>query len=257
MSKPKTARVLLYDIETAPNLAYVWGKYQQDVIDFQQESYMLCFAYKWLGEKKTHIVALPDFKNYETDRMDDSALIEALYELFDEADVVIAHNGNRFDQRVSQGRMLVNGLKPVSPYKQIDTLLTAKKYFRFNSNKLDDLGQKLGLGKKLATGGFSLWLGCLNNDKKAWNTMKKYNIQDVVLLEKVYNRLAPWITNHPALHALEGKPNACKVCLETSFQRRGKTQPTVTGVRHWRYRCNNCGHWMKGEKVVTEKLLYC
>ena len=31
------AKVLFFDIETAPNLSYVWGQWQQDVIDHAQE----------------------------------------------------------------------------------------------------------------------------------------------------------------------------------------------------------------------------
>jgi hypothetical protein len=52
--KTKTPRVLLYDIETFPNEAYVWGKYDQNVIAFKKEWEMASFAYKWLGEKEVH-----------------------------------------------------------------------------------------------------------------------------------------------------------------------------------------------------------
>jgi hypothetical protein len=241
------ARVLLYDIETAPNLSYTWGKWQQDVIDFHYQSYMLCFAYKWLGESQTHIVALPDFPNYKKDVQDDSALIEALQRLFDEADVIIAHNGNSFDQKVSQGRMLVNGLTPPSPYKQIDTKLVAKRYFRFNSNSLNDLGQLLKLGKKLPTGGWKLWLGCLNNDAKSWATMKRYNIQDVKLLEKVYLRMRPWIDNHPAMNILEDKLEACPKCSSGPLIKRGTRLVNKTTTVQ-RFKCSNCGGWSRGRK---------
>ena len=35
------AKVLFYDIETAPNLAYVWGQYQQDVVEQHRSWYLM------------------------------------------------------------------------------------------------------------------------------------------------------------------------------------------------------------------------
>ena len=96
------ARTLLYDIETSPNLAWVWGKYQQDVLSFEEEWHILCFAYKWLDEDEAHVVAMPDFrKDYKADPSDDFRVVEQLYALFDEADIIVAHNGNSFDQKKS------------------------------------------------------------------------------------------------------------------------------------------------------------
>lgn len=236
---PNNARVLLYDIETAPNLAYVWGKYEQDVISYEKQWYMLSFAYKWLGEKRTHVKALPDFKSYKKGSSDDKQLVTALHALFDEADVIIAHNGNSFDQKKSNARFVVHGLAPPTPYRQIDTRLVARRYFKFNSNKLDDLGQLLGVGKKLSTGGFDLWLGCMNGVKKSWDTMKSYNKQDVELLEEVYYKLLPWIGNHPAMNLLEGISNGCPYCTSTDLKKNGYYSNKVNKVQVWH--CNNCG----------------
>ena len=134
------ARILLYDIETSPNLAWVWGKYEQNVIEYDREWHMLCFAYKWLGDRTTHVLSLPDFKTYKRDPEDDKELVAALYALFDEADVVIAHNGDSFDQKKAHARFVYHNMTPPAPYKQIDTKKVAKRYFNFDSNKLDDLG---------------------------------------------------------------------------------------------------------------------
>lgn len=239
VDKPKNARVLLYDIETSPNLAYVWGKYQQDVIAYDKQWHLLCFAYKWLGEKRTHVVALPDFPLYKKDPENDLELAKKLNELFNEADVVIAHNGDSFDQKKSQARMLVHGLNPPSPYRQIDTRKVARKYFNFNSNKLDDLGQILGIGKKLPTGGFALWMGCMNNVKSAWDTMKRYNKQDVILLEQVYLSMRGWMNNHPAMNLLETKMDACPNCGGTHLRKHGTYYNRITKVQVWQ--CVNCG----------------
>ena len=91
------AKILFFDIETAPNMSYVWGQWQQDVIDHVQEWYILCFSYKWEGEKKTHVVSLNDFDLYSKDLENDLNVVQKLWELLDEADIVIGHNSDAFD----------------------------------------------------------------------------------------------------------------------------------------------------------------
>lgn len=225
--KPK---VLLYDLETAPNLAYVWGKYEQDVIAYEQEGYMLSWSAKWLDGKQI-TKGLDDYKC-----KDDKELVRELYKLISEADIVIAHNGDRFDIRKMNTRFIFHGLQPPEPYKTVDTLKIARRYFAFNSNKLDDLGQFLNLGRKVKHPGFQLWLGCMNGDKKSWQLMKKYNKQDVLLLERVYLKLLPWITNHPNFK--DGELD-CPNCNSTSYQRKGID--FFKGVKSQRYKCSDCG----------------
>lgn len=180
IKKESHSKILLFDIETSPNLGYVWGKWEQDVVSFKEYWYIICFSYKWLNEKETHVVALPDFKTYKKDKTDDAELCKKLWELFNEADVIIAHNGDQFDIKKSNARFIKHHFDPPSFYKTIDTKKVAKKYFKFDSNKLDDLGDYFKIGRKLQTGGFNLWLGCLSNDKKSWNIMKEYNKQDTM-----------------------------------------------------------------------------
>lgn len=243
-------KILLFDIETAPNLAYVWEKYEQDVIAFEKERYMLSFAYMWLGNEKLHVKALPDYKLYKKDKTDDFALIADLWKLFDEADIVIAHNGNRFDIKMANACFIRHGLKPPSPFKTVDTLAVARNKFKFNSNKLDDLGELLGLGRKVEHGGFKLWLGCLMGDKKAWKLMKDYNGQDVILLLKVYLKLRPWMTNHPNLNLLRGV-NCCPSCQSNKIHSRGFGYTKTT--KYNRYQCQSCGGWFRGNPEPKER----
>ena len=122
MTESTKLKVLLLDIETAPNIGYVWGKYEQDVIKYIQEWYVLCFTGKWLDSGKTVTLGLPGFPDYEKNRTDDKALIEELWKMLDEADVVVAHNGDKFDIKKINTRFLVHGLTPPAPYKPVDTL---------------------------------------------------------------------------------------------------------------------------------------
>lgn len=234
------AKILVYDIETTPNLGYVWGKWQQDVVEFVSEWDLLSFAYKWLGEKQTVSVG--------TNKFSEEVLVRRLWNLFDEADIVIAHNGDQFDQKMMNVKFMQYGLTPPSPYRTIDTKKVARRYFRYNSNKLDDLGKVLGLGRKVQTGGFQLWTGCMSGDERSWTKMLRYNKQDVILLEKIYLKLRPWIENHPNIGLIdEGNPDNCENCGHHKLHRRGTRY--TSRRRYERLRCTKCGHWQKGKLI--------
>lgn len=243
-------KILLYDIETMSNLAYVWAKYEQNVIAYEKEWYMLSFAYKWLDEKQTYVKSLPDFKSYRRNKMDDKALVTELWKLFNEADIIIAHNGASFDIKKTNAKFIEHGLVPPSPYKIIDTKLVAKRYFNFNSNKLDDLANLFGFGRKIDTGGFELWLGCASGDEKSWKKMCTYNKHDVVLLEKIYLKMRPWMVNHPHMGTLNDDRDSCSNCGEDKLQKRGfGIRGNFTKVQ--RYQCTGCGAWT--QKTIPKK----
>lgn len=247
-------KVLLYDIETMANKAYVWGKYEQNVLSYEQETYMLCFAYKWLGQKRTYVPTLPDFKGYKKDKTNDKALVQKLHDLFTEADIVIGHNSDAFDNKKSNARFVYHGFSPPAPYQSIDTLKVARRYFKLNSNKLDDLGSYLKLGRKVQHQGWDLWMGCaVRDEKKSWNLMKKYNIQDVNLLEKVYLKLRPWMTNHPNTNLYEGTLNSCPTCGSDNMQKRGQRMTRTTVSQ--RYQCMSCSAWSSSPISKNELII--
>jgi DNA polymerase elongation subunit (family B) len=241
-------KILIFDIETSANLGWVWGKYEQNVIEFKQEWFILSFAYKWYGERKTHVRALPDYKTYKRSKTNDKELVKELWELFDEADIVLGHNSDRFDIRKANARFVEHGFTPPAPYKTIDTLKAARKYFNFNSNKLDDLAKKFGIGAKVHHAGWKLWEGCMNGDEKSWNTMKRYNKGDVTLTEKIYKQLRPWMHNHPNINIVDDKAGACPACGSTKMQKRGYGY-TQLG-KYQRYQCQ-CGKWSRGKNIRT------
>jgi len=246
--RPETAtKVLLFDVETSPNIAYIWGKYEQDAVgEFIKERQIISFAWKWLGEKEVHVLALPMLGTYKKNPDDNRALVRKLYELISRADILIGHNVDDFDEKMANTDFVSQGLPPPPPHKTIDTLKIAKSRFRFNSNKLDDLGAKLGLGRKVQTGGFSLWAGCLRGYPKSWDLMMRYNKQDVALLEKVYLRLRPWMKNHPDLNAPDGN-SGCPACRSKNLRRRGWSL-TKHG-KSMRFVCRDCGKWSSGNVV--------
>ncbi len=244
--KNKEPRILLFDIETMANLVYVWGKYEQDAIAYRRHWYMLTFAYKWLGENKTYVHSLPEYSLYKKEPENDKELVKELWKLFDEADIVIAHNGASFDVKKANARFIKHKLPPPSPYKIIDTKLVAKKYLKMDSNKLDDIGDYFNIGRKINTGGFELWLGCEAGDKKSWKKMCDYNIQDVILLEKVYLEMLPYMTQHPNLGLMNGIAHACPNCSSENVTKRGVSY-TRTSV-YQRFQCGDCHAWSQAPK---------
>jgi len=234
-------KILLLDIETSPNLAHVWGLWQQNVglNQLLESSYTMCWAAKWLGEKEVFFDSVHVSKPLK--------MLKGIYDLLNDADAVIHYNGTKFDIPTLNKEFLLNGYTPPAPYKQIDLLRVARSQFRFPSNKLDYVAQRLGLGKKTDHEGHTLWVKCMNKDPIAWKTMEKYNKQDVVLLEAVYNRMLPWIKHHPN-HNLYQTDDVCPSCSSVNIARRGVATSTI-GV-YQRYRCGDCGAWSQSKKSL-------
>ena len=243
------AKILIIDIETAPNLAYVWGAWKQNVGQNQwlKKSYIMSFAAKWHGS---------DEVIYEDNRKnDDKKLVSVLFKLLDEADIVVAHNGRKFDLPVIVGRGVVHGFTPPSPYRIVDTLETARKEFRFVSNSLANLCEELGLTKKgqhKKFVGFELWKECLQGNKEAWEEMEVYNIQDILSLEELYVKLRPYMRNHPnVVYEVDEKGDIkCPKCGSANIQWRGYYY-TAAGLCYRRFVCKDCGGW--GRARFAEK----
>lgn len=236
--------ILILDVETAPTLLWAWGLHQEiHSTDFMHKDwYMLCWAAKWLGEKKIISASLPDFKEYKTDKENDKALMEALWPLLDKADIVIAHNGINFDRRKINARFIMNGLNPTSPYRMIDTLDTCKREFAFTSNKLGDVAKFLGVGQKVQTGGFQLWKDCMNGIMSSWKKMTTYCCGDIHLLEKVYLKLRPYMLMHPNV-SVESEDACCTACGSDNINFRGYKYTNLSKFRQ--FVCLDCGHWSR------------
>lgn len=237
--KKSKLRIGSFDIETAPNFGAYFALYQEGNILWNiQHWYIMSFAVKDLHSKKTYCYALPDFKLYKKDPTNDLEVVKKLWEVFNEYDVLIAHNGQAFDTKKVMARFIYHKMKPPLPCQFIDTKLVAKRYFKFDSNKLDDLADYLKIGHKLATEK-GLWKKCIDGDKRAWGYMKKYNVQDVVLLEKVYLAMLPFIQDHPNIGLMLGERIACPNCGSKKMWK-VKDRPSRSGWRQ-QFQCQSCG----------------
>lgn len=234
-------KILLLDLETAPNLATVWGLFKQNIALNQliDSSYTLCWAAKWYGEDTIYFDSIH--------RSTPKQMTRRIHKLLDEADAVIHYNGKKFDIPTLNRDFLLQGLTPPSPYKQIDLLTTVRSQFRAPSNKLDYWVQKLDIGHKVKHEGHELWLKCMNGDDEAWGRMEEYNINDVDILEKLYDKVRPWIKNHPN-HAVFSGDFVCPNCGSSHIQKRGFVFTATQ--KYGRRRCSSCGTWSR--VVVAE-----
>jgi uncharacterized protein YprB with RNaseH-like and TPR domain len=233
-------KILYFDIETFPLLAHVWSRFVDGpVVAIERDWNIACIAWQW-EDGKVQVRSLKGM-----DPHNDTHLLDMLWSLFNEADVVIGHNGNKFDIKKVQARFLLEGFDPPSPFTSVDTLSIARRHFALTSNKLNDLCQALGMGAKVDTGGWSLWAGCLEGDDKSWTKMEKYNKQDIVLLRNLYLKLRPWATSHPVLHVA-----GCPVCGSDHVQSRGTRR--VQSLTYRQFQCMECKGWFKSAKSTDD-----
>ena len=237
------AKILLFDIETTPIPVYVWQLKQNNyihigqIVEIDDTWNMVCWRAKWLFDDKV----LGDCQTPEEARnRDDKRITKSLYQLINEADILIGHNVDNFDIPKANTRFMIHGLDPPSPYQTIDTLKAVRKSFKFASNKLDFVCQKLGMGAKYDTG-FPLWKDCLKGDKKALKNMYDYCGQDTAILEDLYLRVRGWIKSHPNLSLyLEDREGACSNCGSKEISYLSKPYYTPTG-EYQSFRCKDCG----------------
>lgn len=252
MTGPK---ILTLDIETAPIEAYVWDLWEQNVgLDqIKTEWSILAYCGKWLG---SNALIYQDTGGRGAKKVrDDSRLLTGLHAILDEADIVVAQNGKKFDLRKINARLIMAGYKPYSPVRVVDTMLEAKKIAAVTSTRLAWLSRYLtdtpkSEHKKFP--GFELWIECLADNPAAWKEMRKYNQVDVISTEKVYTKLLPWIGQHPNRSAYTEAPDeSCAKCGSKKLQRRG-VQVTQHG-RYQRYQCGACGGWGRGKANMLSK----
>lgn len=184
LSQPTEIKRLFYDIETSPNIGFFWQPGHKISIGYEniiQERAVICISWKWQGEDKVHSV--------KWNKGDDKKLLQDFIQEFNKAHVVVGHNVKGYDTKFLMGRAVYHGLEVDTNFKQEDTLLMARNIFRLNSNRLDYVAKYLGVGGKTDTS-YNLWKDIvLKNCSKSMNTMINYCENDVLILEKVYNKL--------------------------------------------------------------------
>lgn len=256
---PRPAKILLLDIETLPAEYYSWSPDPRFLSpEMQKKPWSIaCWAAKWLFDPEImgEVVSADDAENRE-----DGKILGGMWKLVDEANIVITQNGVKFDMPSLNTRWVTHGYKPPSYYRNVDTLLTAQKKFRFTYNRLEELGMAFGIGRKMKMD-FTDWKSCLEGSKKdrqdALDKMLVYCKRDVApLLEDVYLYMLPWMDNHPNLN-IYSDSDVCRNCGSTSLVWT-EEYPTPQGL--WEgWRCPSCGaigrghgkdHKIRGTKLT-------
>ena len=247
-NKPK---LLFYDIETSLAKSYHFQQWKVNLSQKQkiQESHLLSHAWAWNdGEVVGSILTRDEMLGHDPER-----LVLECWSLLDNCDVLVAHNGKRFDVKKVNSYFLMYGLPPPSPYRVIDTLLIAKQKFALPFNSLAYLAEFLNVPQKLDTGGVGLWIDCDHGKQEALDKMLDYNIGDIVTLREVYNRLIGWSNDGVNLALYSEHGCTCPHCSSDDVQViQGKYTHTVSR-KYQAYRCNNCGAVLRSTKTESTK----
>jgi hypothetical protein len=249
MSKRRnTLKRLFIDIETAPNIVYSW-RLGYNVTLFPEnlikERAVICIAWQWEGEKEVGALAWKDG--------DDKDMLQKFASILAQADEVVGHNIDKFDLPWIRARAAKNGVDLSAILKTVDTLKIARRYFNFNSNRLDYLAQFLGIGAKIKTE-FEWWADVMNGNKTRLKQMVQYCQRDVTILVKVFHKLQSYIP--VATHAgvvSGGVRSDCPQCASKFVQKRG-SRVSITGIRKQIMSCNDCGrNFTVTQNVAREK----
>ena len=247
-------KILTYDIETAPKLANVWGLWQQNVglPMLLEDGYILSWAAKWHGDDNIISDSLIEYDNKIENQGD---MVSGLYDLMEEADVLVGYNSDKFDQKHMNTAFFMAGKAPPIPSKSVDLYKAVKARFNFTSNKLDFICGKMGLDQKTNHRGFALWKGCMEGDMECWAEMVEYNENDVVITEQLFDKMRPWIKNMPSIPMyngpMEGDPLACNNCGSNHIHKKGVEHLKLTSYQ--RYKCADCGNNMRGRSLLYNK----
>lgn len=248
----KDLKILELDYETSPQIGYFFGSiWETNIIKVIRHEQVLTASYKWYGEKTVHVVGQNDFKDYIPGVLNDKSLIEFLAPIIAEADFLVAHNGDNFDFKVFNTRLLAHRLPPMPDVKTFDTKKLARGKFHFPSNKLNDIADFLGVGQKLQHHGLDMWLGCENGNESDWKTMKKYDKQDTILMDKIFTIILPYVKLPAMFDKVNDELKRCPnpICGSDDVSLQGY-RILASGKKKRRYQCNVCGKWGHGNKEV-------
>jgi len=260
LMKNNHPKILIFDIETAPLEIYAWGIWDinASLNQIKSDWFVLSWAAKWLHEPTMMYMDQSKVK----DKSNDKKLLEGIWKLLDEADIVITQNGKNFDEKKLKARFILNKMKPPSSFKHIDICKIAKKTFGFTSHKLEYMTNNLCTKyKKLKSKKFQgqdLWTECLKGNQEAWKEMAKYNKYDVLSLEELYDIVIPWDNTINYNLYSDSEENVCK-CGSKNIIKYGFSYTNLGKFQ--RYKCSNCGeesrdrnNLLSKEKVESLKL---
>lgn len=230
---------LFFDIETSFNIVSSWSvgpKINLSPDNIIHERAIITICYKWEHESRVHSLTW--------NKGNDKKMLLEFAKIMHSADEVLGHNGDAFDIRWVRTRCIYHGIPLFPDFQSVDTLKLSRRGFKFNSNKLNYIAQFLGIGKKAETGGLQLWKDIvLKNSTSAMKKMVDYCKKDVLLLEKVYQKLSPYIIHKTHIGVVLGKSkHSCPGCGGTHTISNGQ-RIMSSGLKKQRLHCQDCGSY--------------
>ena len=244
--EPRKVKLLYYDLEVCRDIVAGYGnRWDFKPVKWIRHQELMCYSYMWEGDKKPTFVKRHDFATMKL-------FIESLRDLLHEADIAVAHNAKKFDDKMSNRFFVKNDVDPPAPFFTVDTLQVARSRFKFPGNGLNDLAEYLGLGlkEKIQYADLEDDFMTDNPSKKTIQLMKKYNDMDVELLRKLYMKLRPYIANHPNMARLSNTHDACPQCgADEENIGREKYRPTKMGL-YMQYKCKVCRKYFQSARPI-------
>lgn len=243
-------KILFWDIEVFPGVYYGWSKFHPPFQQLEKSS-INSICYKWAHKDKVESIHLSK-KQHELDPRNEKPLIKKMLKVINQADLIVAHNGDRFDWKKFNARVLKYGLDPIRKPKLIDTLKMVKREAAFDSHRLGDLCTELNIKTKVETE-----KGLFTKALYSWKhymALVDYCRHDVLALEALYHKLMPHCK--PIINAagLNNRLKACSSCGSEALLKYG-TYILNNGVEVQRYRCKDCGSTKTRDSANGQKTL--
>lgn len=247
--KPK---ILIYDLEVSPELSWTYPpEWQTSVIRMEDRQKLMSFSWKWYGENSINHMNLSQMASFRARPQDDKQLTAELHTVMGQADIIMGHNSASFDDKMANMFFVVNDFDPLPPFKVIDTKRIACQFFRMPSNKLDNLARFFGIDGKTNTRIGDIWYEAyVEADSEAYELLEVYNNQDVNITEQIYEKLRPFMRNHPNLARITGEWDSCPVCGGYSYRVKAYRHTNVS--KYQQYFCNDCRHYFSDRVAVKE-----
>jgi hypothetical protein len=247
---PKSSpKIGIVDIETLPMEVYSFGLFDQNISIEQIISDMcvLSWAGKFLNEDEIYSDILT---SKEAPKKNDKRIVETCHEFLSKCDIVIGHNFLAFDGKILSGQFLTYGLEPLR-YITVDTLVVAKSNFRFSSNKLKFINDKLGIRNKHDNDGFELWKQCHKGNQESLNKMLAYNLGDIVATEDLFYKIRPYVKNFNVALYNEIDRYQCPVCGSENLNISGYKY--LSSGKYESVRCLDCGSLSRTKNNLLSK----
>ena len=242
------ARILHFDIETAPMKVYVWDNHPDFIPDamLDRDWYVICWSANWDdSDRLISAVQTPE----EAINANDERIVRILWDLMDAADIVVTKNGKSFDEKKMNERFVCYGLPPISQYRHVDTQEVLKKNFRFSWNGLDAVRHRMGGEGKIKTD-FSWWVKCMQGNQEYLNKMSEYCGKDIFENKQLYHDIRAWDKQHPnmGIYSQTGNP-CCPVCGSENLEEIEVTYKTQVN-EYMQFRCLECGRTPRARKPL-------